>query len=233
MKKLFLLPLFLVGSMTIAQAQTPTTTTGAPSTSGNVRENGPVMSFSELEYNFGTIKQGEVVTHEFRFKNSGKEPLIINNAVGSCGCTVPDWPKEPIRPGGEAVIKVTFNSAGKANIQDKQVTITYDTDKTVVLHMKGTVEVPATPAPVQTGGTAAPATGGGTTTTAAPAGTKAAPASTAPATTKASGTTTPASTTAPKSTKPKTAGSKPTAAPTSTSTKPAESKPASGGGNGN
>ena len=236
MKKLFLLPLFLVGTMTIAQAQVQTTTTGAPSTSGNVRENGPVMSFSELEYNFGTIKQGEVVTHEFRFKNSGKEPLIINNAVGSCGCTVPDWPKEPIRPGGEAVIKVTFNSAGKANMQDKQVTITYDTDKTVVLHMKGTVEVPAATTTPQTGGTAAPATGGGTTT-AAPAGTKASTTSTAPATTKTSGTTAPATTksgsttTTPKASTPKTAGSKPTAAPTST--KPAETKPASGGGNGN
>lgn len=221
MKKLFLLPLFLFGSMTIAQAQVPTTTTGAPSTSGMSRDNGPIMTFTDLEHNFGSIKQGEVVTHEFRFKNTGKEPLIINNAVGSCGCTVPDWPKEPIRPGGEGVIKVTFNSAGKANMQDKTVTITYDTDKTVVLHMKGTVEVPAA-APAQTGGTAAPATGGAASTgTTAPATTKTGTTTggtTTPAATKSSGTP------APKATAPKTATStKPAPA---ASTKPAESKPA-------
>jgi hypothetical protein len=231
MKKLFLLPLFLVGSMSIAMAQVPTSTTGAPSTSGMSRENGPVMTFNDLEYNFGTVKQGEVVTHEFRFKNTGKEPLIINNAVGSCGCTVPDWPKEPIRPGGEGVIKVTFNSAGKSNIQDKMVTITYDTDKTVVLHMKGTVEVPAA-APAQTGGVATPATGGTSTSTTAPATTKSGTTggTTSPSTSKG-GSTTPA----PKatSTAPKTAGSKPTAAPSTTKpaeSKPAEVKPASGGG---
>lgn len=138
MKKLLLLPVFAL-TVLVANAQ-------APTTSGVERQNGPVMKFDELEFNFGTIKQGESVTHEFRFKNSGKEPLLINNAVGSCGCTVPDYPKEPIKPNSSGVIKVTFNSAGKSGPQDKTVTITYDTDKTIVLHMKGTVEVPVSPA---------------------------------------------------------------------------------------
>lgn len=123
----------------------------APTTSGVERPNGPVMTFEEMEYNFGTIKQGESVTHIFKFKNDGKEPLLINTAVGSCGCTVPEWPKEPIRPNGNGEIKVTFNSTGKSGPQDKTVTITYDTDKTIVLHMRGTVEVPApAPAPAPT-----------------------------------------------------------------------------------
>lgn len=139
MKKLLLLPILALSVLT-ASAQ-------APTTSGVDRPNGPVMKFDVLEHNFGTIKQGESVTFEFKFKNSGKEPLIINTAVGSCGCTVPEYPKEPIKPNGSGIIKVTFNSAGKSGPQDKTVTITYDTDKTIVLHMKGTVEVaPAAPA---------------------------------------------------------------------------------------
>lgn len=141
MKKLLFLPILALSVLT-ASAQ-------APTTSGVDRPNGPVMKFNVLEHNFGTIKQGESVTYEFKFKNSGKEPLIINTAVGSCGCTVPEYPKEPIKPNGSGVIKVTFNSAGKSGPQDKTVTLTYDTDKTVVLHMKGTVDVPATATPAQ------------------------------------------------------------------------------------
>lgn len=153
MKKLLLLPLFFLGSMTVSKAQ-------APVTSGMETKNGPVMTFDVLEYNYGSIKQGEVVTHEFKFKNTGREPLIINNAVGSCGCTVPDYPKEPIKPNGTGTIKVTFNSAGKMGQQDKTVTLTYDTDKTIVLHIKGNVEsATATPAPQAPGATPA----GGTT----------------------------------------------------------------------
>ena len=144
MKKLLLLPLFLIGSMTAAKAQ-------APVTSGMETKNGPVMKFETDTMSFGKIKQGDVVTREYKFKNTGKEPLIINNAVGSCGCTVPDYPKEPIKPNGSGVIKVTFNSAGKMGMQDKTVTLTYDTDKTIVLHLKGTVEAPAaTTAPATT-----------------------------------------------------------------------------------
>ena len=183
MKKLLLLPLFFLGSMAVSKAQ-------APVTSGMETKNGPVMTFEVLEYNFGTIKQGEVVTREYKFKNTGKEPLIINNAVGSCGCTVPDYPKEPIKPNGTGVIKVTFNSAGKLNQQDKTVTLTYDTDKTIVLHLKGNVEAPATTAAPQTPAPQAPASGtpapksSGTQATqpTSPAPQKAQPA-TAPATT--------------------------------------------------
>lgn len=147
MKKLLLLPIFALSVLTAS----------AQASSGPARPNGPVMQFDELEFNFGTIKQGESVTHEFKFKNSGKEPLIINTAVGSCGCTVPEYPKEPIKPNGSSVIKVTFNSTGKSGPQDKLVTITYDTDKQVVLHMKGTVDV-AAPAPAPTAPQQAPAT---------------------------------------------------------------------------
>jgi hypothetical protein len=78
------------------------------------------------------------------FTNTGKEDLIITNATGSCGCTVPVWPKEPTKKGAKGTIKVTFNSAGKMGMQDKTVTITSNAKNTpVVLHLKGTVEAPA------------------------------------------------------------------------------------------
>jgi hypothetical protein len=106
------------------------------------------ITFEAEEFNFGTIKQGESVTHEFTFTNTGKENLILTNAQGSCGCTVPVWPKEPIGKGQKGSIKVTFNSAGKMGMQDKTVTITSNAKNSPrVLHLKGTVEMPAAPAP--------------------------------------------------------------------------------------
>ena len=102
------------------------------------------IKFDEEEFNFGTIKQGEAATHEFKFVNTGKEPLIISNAQGSCGCTVPEWPKEPIQKGAKGTIKVTFNSAGKMGMQDKTVTITSNAKSSPkVIHMKGNVEAGA------------------------------------------------------------------------------------------
>jgi hypothetical protein len=107
-------------------------------------KNAPEMTLEVEEYNFGTIKQGESVTREFAFTNTGKEALIISNAQGSCGCTVPEYPKAPIPPKGKGVIKVTFNSAGKQGMQDKTVTLTSNAKNSPkVLHIRGTVEMPA------------------------------------------------------------------------------------------
>jgi hypothetical protein len=86
------------------------------------------IEFAEPKYNFGTIKEGEMATHNFKFKNVGEHPLIISDAKGSCGCTVPNWPTEPILPGKEGEIKVQFNSAGKEGEQSKTVTITANTE---------------------------------------------------------------------------------------------------------
>jgi hypothetical protein len=111
---------------------------------GNENPNQASFKFEEEEFSFNTIKQGESVTHEFSFTNTGKEPLVISNAQGSCGCTVPIWPKEPIAAGAKGTIKVTFNSAGKQGIQDKTVTLTSNAKPNpMVIHMKGTVEKPA------------------------------------------------------------------------------------------
>ncbi len=85
--------------------------------------NSPVLAFSESSRDFGDITQGEKVEHVFKFENKGDTPLIISNVAASCGCTVPNWPKDPIPPGEKGEIKVTFNSAGKMGKQNSVVRI--------------------------------------------------------------------------------------------------------------
>ena len=86
------------------------------------------ITFDEMEHHFGTINEGDKVEHIFTFTNTGSEPLILEKCKGSCGCTVPTCPSEPILPGGKGEIKVVFNSRGKRNHQEKRVTITANTE---------------------------------------------------------------------------------------------------------
>jgi hypothetical protein len=89
----------------------------------------PIMSFTEQSFDFGNIHQGDRVSHVFHFTNNGAADLIISNAVGSCGCTVPEYTQEPIHAGESGEINVSFNSAGKSGRQTKTVTITTNTAK--------------------------------------------------------------------------------------------------------
>jgi hypothetical protein len=108
--------------------------------------NAPTMSFKETVYDFGTVKQGEVINHTFTFTNTGKEPLIIENASASCGCTVPEWTKTPVAPGQTGEIKVQFNSTGKAGQQAPMVTIRANTEPNITqVSLKGTVEASSIP----------------------------------------------------------------------------------------
>lgn len=88
----------------------------------------PKVSFDKAEYDFGTITAGDVVETEFVVTNTGESDLIISDAKASCGCTVPDYPKQPVKPGESAPIKVSFNSAGKSGMQNKTVTLTTNTE---------------------------------------------------------------------------------------------------------
>lgn len=89
----------------------------------------PKIVFADTEvYDFGTINEGDTVSRNFKFKNEGEFPLIINNIQASCGCTTPEWPKNPIAPGEEGSIKVLFNSLGKRGTQNKTVTVFANTD---------------------------------------------------------------------------------------------------------
>jgi hypothetical protein len=104
----------------------------------------PKMTFELTEFQFGTIQQGDKVEHTFTFKNEGDAPLIINSASGSCGCTVPSYPKEAILPGTSGEIHVVFNSAGKSGMQSKYVTLKTNQGETPVkIYLKGEVKVPA------------------------------------------------------------------------------------------
>lgn len=90
----------------------------------------PAMSFDEAMYDFGTINEGDIVEHTFSFTNTGDAPLVITNAKGSCGCTVPTYPKnEQIMPGDQGEMTVKFNSNGKPNTQMKSIRITANTEK--------------------------------------------------------------------------------------------------------
>jgi len=83
----------------------------------------PTMDFTDTLHDFGTMQESEVVEHDFTFTNNGKTPLYITSAYGSCGCTVPEYPRDAVAPGKSAIMKVTFNSAGKSGHQEKSVTI--------------------------------------------------------------------------------------------------------------
>jgi len=117
MNKMLLLALGLAfaGSYT-AQAQTTPATAAAKTAGAQIK-------FSEEKYDFGSIKQGDVVDHVFKFKNTGTQPLVISNVQASCGCTIPDWTKEPVAPGKMGMISAKFNSAGKQGMQTKVLTI--------------------------------------------------------------------------------------------------------------
>ena len=84
----------------------------------------PVFTFETIEHDFGTITQGDKVSYDFKFKNTGESDLIITDAKGSCGCTVPEYPKTPIKPGEDGTIKVSFDSTGKIGLNSKSVTLT-------------------------------------------------------------------------------------------------------------
>jgi len=103
------------------------------------------IEFENELYEFGKITQGEKVEHSFTFKNTGEYPLIIGTARGSCGCTVPQWPTEPIAPGEKGKIDVVFDSNGKEGFKHVTVTIRANTEPNVsVVALKGEILVPET-----------------------------------------------------------------------------------------
>ena len=94
-----------------------------------VSEKMPKITFAEKGiYDFGALTEGDTVEHTFAFTNTGQFPLIINNITASCGCTTPEWPREPVAPGAKSSIRVRFNSRGKVGQQNKTITVFANTD---------------------------------------------------------------------------------------------------------
>jgi hypothetical protein len=122
---------------------TATNDPNAAATAESQVPTGPTTTvvYEHTDFDFGTVKEGEKVKHVYKFKNTGSEPLIISSAKGSCGCTVPKWPSEPIAPGGTGQIDVEFDSKGKPGKQTKRVTVTANTvPAQMFLNITGNVE---------------------------------------------------------------------------------------------
>jgi hypothetical protein len=117
-------------------------------------QTGAQIEFAKETHDYGNVKYGGNGTCTFDFKNTGNAPLIISSAKGSCGCTVPEWPKEPIAPGAKGVITVKYDTK-RSGIINKSVTITSNAtnEPTKVLRIKGTVAPqPEGTSPISEGG---------------------------------------------------------------------------------
>lgn len=136
MKKLFVLLFLLpvIGFSQINKAVPVMPATAAPVADPNAAS----FRFSDETWDFGQIPQGIPVSHVFDFQNAGKEPLIISQATASCGCTTPEWTKEPVLPNKSGNVKVTFNAA-KEGTFTKTVTILSNTGSPKYLTVKGNV----------------------------------------------------------------------------------------------
>jgi hypothetical protein len=160
MKRVFLafICLSLTAAVATAQDIKPSAPTPAPTPASptpppppappKVNPNAGKFKFSEETHDFGEVPEGPLAEYDFEFKNVGKEPIVIQEAHGSCGCTVPKWPTEPILPGKKGVIHVAYNSQGRPGPINKDITINSNAAQSpMVLHIKGNVKPkPAEPA---------------------------------------------------------------------------------------
>lgn len=143
MKKLALAVLFSAALFSCGSNEVTPDLVNNPATASGTNQDGktPKFEFEMTEYDFGTITQGQKVTQVFKFKNVGDGDLVITNAEGSCGCTVPTYPKDPIAPGASSEIQVVFDSKGKQDEQKKTVKLYANTSPTeTVLTLKGFVK---------------------------------------------------------------------------------------------
>lgn len=121
---------------------TPTFTQDAATQAPEEKPEGPlpVAQFEKIEHDFGTVTDGQTVTYSYKVKNTGDAPLIIQSAQPSCGCTVPDWTREPIPVGGTGFVTAEFDTAGKPGINNKTITVTANTwPKVTTLRFKAMV----------------------------------------------------------------------------------------------
>jgi hypothetical protein len=139
-KKTLLVIGFIFSTMAAVWAQDQQPPTTPPPTPPN--PNAPEVKFEKDMHDFGTLQKGATCEVEFKFTNTGKEPLVISNASASCGCTVPSYPKEPIMPGKSGVIKVKYDS-NRVGTFTKEVTVTSNArNNNVKLTIKGKIEAP-------------------------------------------------------------------------------------------
>lgn len=152
MKRLFPYNLYLITvclffSCGQKKDQIPTDIVNIPATAGKGvdKSNLPEMEFEEEVFDFGDITQGEKVSHDFKFENSGNNALIISNAYADCGCTVAEVPKEPVASGASNVIRITFDSSDKTGMVTKSITVlTNCIPSKKIVKIKANIIVPQT-----------------------------------------------------------------------------------------
>lgn len=135
MKKLILTVMIAFGGLMTASAQTPDVQPNPA-----VDPKAPEIKFEKETHDFGSIPQGTPATYEFVFKNTGKSNLTITNASASCGCTTPDWTREPIKPGKTGVVKATYNAASPGGFTKSVTVVSNAKNSTVILYLKGDVK---------------------------------------------------------------------------------------------
>jgi len=110
-----------------------------------------VLKFKSESHDFGIVEEGVQASYTFEATNTGNQPVVISNVQASCGCTTPEWPREPIMPGATAKIKASYNSQGRPGVFNKSITVTSNTEEaSKVLYIKGVVEKKDTNAVVYT-----------------------------------------------------------------------------------
>ncbi len=143
MKKTLLIIIYGLLTASLADAQS------APSNnaSNSLSQKEDILQLKETGFSFGKIPQGRPVNHVFEVVNTGRTPLILENVQASCGCTTPEWSREPIAPGATVPIKVGYNAYSDGHF-NKTVTIFYNNGQTKTLIITGEVyKLPATAAP--------------------------------------------------------------------------------------
>ncbi|MBA4850709.1 DUF1573 domain-containing protein [Emticicia sp. BO119] len=103
-----------------------------------------VLKFNKEVHDFGKVSEGPLATYSFEVTNTGTAPVVISNAAASCGCTTPEWSKDPIMPGAKSTIKVGYNTSGRPGAFTKTITVTSNAENaTVILTIKGEVTAPS------------------------------------------------------------------------------------------
>jgi len=131
---------------TKSKTAAPIATKQAPAAATAIKKDGAAIDFKFTEHNFGELEEGSKAAVDFIFTNTGSKPLILTDVKASCGCTTPEWPKEPIAPGQTSKIKVEYNTQGRPGDFTKSITITSNEgDQPKMIYIKGKVNGAANP----------------------------------------------------------------------------------------